>query len=111
MDYSKLHNKQQPTTPLLSFTTDFKYIRDMKKLILILKFIRTGLTIRNLLISTLGGIAMLFLIFVIGFFIGDLDYFEWNNDLIFPIIMGAAVSLSLLEKPTISWEEYWKKNK
>jgi len=83
----------------------------MKKLILILKFIRTGLTIRNLLISTLGGIAMLFLIFVIGFFIGGLDYFEWNNDLIFPIIMGAAVSLSLLEKPTITWEEYWKKNK
>ena len=54
---------------------------------------------------------MLFLIFVIGFFIGGLDYFEWNNDLIFPIIMGAAVSLSLLEKPTISWVEYWKKNK
>jgi hypothetical protein len=25
--------------------------------------------------------------------------------------MGAAVSLSLLEKPTINWEEYWKKNK
>jgi hypothetical protein len=25
--------------------------------------------------------------------------------------MGAAVSLSLLEKPTITWEEYWKKNK
>ena len=60
----------------------------MKKLILLLKFIRTGLTIRNLFISILGGIAMLLLMFVIQFFIGGFDYIEWNNDLIFPIIIG-----------------------
>ena len=82
----------------------------MKKLILILKFIRTGLTIRNLFISILGGIAMLLFLFVIQFFIGGLDNIEWNNDLIFPIIIGAAVSLGFFEKPTITWEEYWKKN-
>ena len=82
----------------------------MKKLILILKFIRTGLTIRNLFISILGGIAMLLFLFVIQFFIGGLDNIEWNNDLIFPIIIGAAVSLGFFEKPTITWEEYWGKN-
>ena len=82
----------------------------MKKLILILKFVRTGLTIRNLFISILGGIAMLLFLFVIQFFIGGLDNIEWNNDLIFPIIIGAAVSLGFFEKPTITWEEYWKKN-
>ena len=82
----------------------------MKKLILILKFVRTGLTIRNLFISILGGIAMLLFLFVIQFFIGGLDNIEWNNDLIFPIIIGAAASLGFFEKPTITWEEYWKKN-
>ena len=82
----------------------------MKKLLLILKFIRTGLTIRNLFISILGGIAMLLFLFIIQFFIGGLDNIEWNNDLIFPIIIGAAVSLGFFEKPTITWEEYWEKN-
>ena len=82
----------------------------MKKLLLILKFIRTGLTIRNLFISILGGIAMLLFLFVIQFFIGGLDNIEWNNDLIFPIIIGATVSLGFFEKPTITWEEYWEKN-
>ena len=82
----------------------------MKQLILILKFVRTGLTIRNLFISILGGIAMLLFLFVIQFFIGGLDNIEWNNDLIFPIIIGATVSLGFFEKPTITWEEYWKKN-
>jgi hypothetical protein len=24
--------------------------------------------------------------------------------------LGAAVSLGFFEKPTITWEEYWKKN-
>ena len=82
----------------------------MKKLILLLLFIRTGLTIRNVFISILGGIAMLLFLFVIKFFIGGLDNIEWNNDLIFPIIIGATVSLGFFEKPTITWEEYWEKN-
>ena len=68
----------------------------MKKLILLLMFIRTGLTIRNLFISILGGIAMLLFLFVIQFFIGGLDNIEWDNDLIFPIIIGASV-LSFFE--------------
>ena len=81
----------------------------MKKLVLVFKFIRTGLTIRNLFISILGGIAMLLFLVVIQFFMGDLDNFL-DDDLIFPFIMGASVSLMKFEKPIITWEEYWKKN-
>ena len=83
----------------------------MKKLLLILKFIRTGLTIRNLFISILGGIAMLLFLFIIQFFIGGLDNIEWNNDLIFPIIVGATFALIKFEKPPLNWKEYWEKNK
>ena len=82
----------------------------MKKLLLLLKFVRTGLTIRNLFIIILGGTAMLLFLFIIQFFIGDLDNF-WDDDLIFPIIMGATLALLQFEKPVITWEEYWKKNK
>lgn len=83
---------------------------NMKKLILILKFIRTGLTIRNLFISILGGIAMLLFLFIIQYFLGDIDDFL-DDDLIFPFILGASVSLMKFEKPIITWEEYWKKYK
>jgi len=82
----------------------------MNKLILLLKFVRTGLTIRNLFISVLGGVAMVLFLFVIQFFIGDLDNF-WDNNLIFPFIVGASVSLMKFEKPLITWEEYWEKHK
>ena len=82
----------------------------MKKLLLLLKFVRTGLTIRNLFIIILGGTAMLLFLFIIQFFIGDLDNF-WDDDLIFPIIIGATLALGKFEKPVITWEEYWKKNK
>ena len=83
----------------------------MKKLILLLKFVRTGLTIRNLFIIILGGTAMLLFLFIIQVLIfGDLDNF-WDDDLIFLIIIGATLALGKFEKPVITWEEYWKKNK
>ena len=82
----------------------------MKKLILLLKFVRTGLTIRNLFILILGGVAMVLFLFVIQFFTGNLDNFL-DNDLIFPFIVGASVSLMKFEKPVITWEEYWEKHK
>ena len=82
----------------------------MKKLILLLKFFRTGLTVRNLFISIFGGLAMLLFLFVIQLFIGGLDNFL-DDDLIFPFILGASVSLMKFEKPKITWEEYWEKNK
>ncbi len=82
----------------------------MKKLILLLKFVRTGLTIRNLFIIILGGTAMLLFLFIIQLlFFGDLDNF-WDDDLIFPIIMGVTLALIKFEKPPLTWEEYWKKN-
>ena len=83
----------------------------MKKLILLLLFIKTGSTIRNLFISILGGIAMLLFLFIIQFFIGGLDNIEWNNDLIFPIIVGATFALIKFDKPPLNWKEYWEKNK
>ena len=83
----------------------------MKKLILLLKFIKTGLTIRNLFILILGGISILLFMFIIQFFIGGLDNIEWFNDMIFPIIMGALIFVSIFEKLIITWEEYSKKNK
>ena len=82
----------------------------MKKLLLLLKFVRTGLTIRNLFIIIYGGTAMLLFLFIIQFFIGDLDNF-WDDDLIFPIIMGVTLALIKFEKPPLTWEEYWEKNK
>tara|TARA_Y200000002_G_C22552817_1_gene608979 strand:- start:698 stop:946 length:249 start_codon:yes stop_codon:yes gene_type:complete len=82
----------------------------VKKLIILLKFIKTGLNLRNLFISILGGLAMLLFLFVIQFFIGGLENF-FDDDLIFPFIVGASVSLMKFEKPIITWEEYWEKHK
>ena len=83
----------------------------MKKLLLLLKFVRTGLTIRNLFIIIYGGTAMLLFLFIIQLlFFGDLDNF-WDDDLIFPIIMGVTLALIKFEKPPLTWEEYWEKNK
>ena len=53
---------------------------------------------------------MLLFLFVIQLFIGNLDNFL-DDDLIFPFILGASVSLMKFEKTKINWEEYWKKNK
>ena len=84
----------------------------MKKLFLLLKFLRTGFTLRNLFISIFGGIAMLLLLFIIQFFIeGSFDSLRWDNDFIFYMIVGASIALIKFEKPPLYWEEYWKKNK
>ena len=82
----------------------------MKKLILILKFLRTGLTIRNLFISIFGGLAMILFLLIIQFLIGGLDNF-FDDDLIFPFIVGASVSLMKFEKPTRNWKEFSEKYK
>ena len=84
----------------------------MKKVFLLLKFLKTGFTFRNLFISIFGGIAMLLLLLVIQFFIwGSLDSLRWDNDFIFYMMVGAALALIKFEKPPLTWEEYWKKNK
>ena len=84
----------------------------MKKVFLLLKFLKTGFTFRNLFISIFGGITMLLLLFVIQFFIrGSFDSLRWENDFIFYMMVGAALALIKFEKPPLTWEEYWKKNK
>ena len=55
---------------------------------------------------------MLLLLFVIQFFIrGSLYSLRWENDFIFYMLVGAALALIKFEKPPLTWEQYWKKNK
>jgi len=64
-----------------------------------INFIKSAFTIRNLLISVLGGSAMLLLMFLIQLVIrGSRDSLSWDNDLIFPSISGAVVALLTFEK-------------
>ena len=64
-----------------------------------INFIKSAFTIRNLLISVLGGSAMLLLMFLIQLVIrGSWDLLNWDNDLIFPSISGAVVALLTFEK-------------
>ena len=71
----------------------------MKKLLGIFNFLKSGLTIRNLFISISGGVFFLFLMFLVQlFYRGSIDLISWNNDLIFPILLGAATSLAIFEK-------------
>ena len=64
-----------------------------------MNFIKSAFTIRNLIISFLGGSAMLLLMFIIQLVIrGSWDLLSWDNDLIFPFILGAHLALSIFEK-------------
>ena len=64
-----------------------------------MNFIKSAFTIRNLLISVLGGSAMLLLMFLIQLVIrGSWDSLSWDNDLIFPFILGASLALLNFEK-------------
>ena len=61
-----------------------------------MNFIKSAITIRNLIISILGGSAMLLLMFI--FQRGSWDLLSWDNDLIFPFILGATLALLNFEK-------------
>ena len=64
-----------------------------------MNFTKSVFTIRNLLISVLGGSAMLLLMFLIQLVIrGSWDSLSWDNDLIFPFILGASFALLNYEK-------------
>ena len=59
-----------------------------------MNFIKSAITIRNLIISILGGSAMLLLMFIVQLVIrGSWDLLSWDNDLIFPFILGATLAL------------------
>ena len=74
-------------------------LAQMKENKIMMNFIKSAFTIRNLLISVLGGSAMLLLMFIIQLVIrGSWDLLSWDNDLIFPFILGAALALSTFEK-------------
>ena len=64
-----------------------------------MNFIKSAITIRNLMISILGGSAMLLLMFIIQLVIrGSWDLLSWDNDLIFPFILGTTLALLNFEK-------------
>ena len=64
-----------------------------------MNFIKGAFTIRNFIISVLGGSAMLLLMFTIQLVIrGSWDLLSWDNDLIFPFILGATLALLNFEK-------------
>ena len=64
-----------------------------------MNFIKSAIRIRNLIISILGGSAILLLMFIIQFVIrGSWDLLSWDNDLIFPFILGATLALLNFEK-------------
>ena len=66
---------------------------------IMMNFIKSAFTIRNLIISVLGGSASLLLMFIIQLVIrGSWDLLSWDNDLIFPFILGAFLALSTFEK-------------
>ena len=59
-----------------------------------MNFIKSAIMIRNLIISILGGSAMLLLMFIFQLVIrGSWDLLSWDNDLIFPFILGATLAL------------------
>ena len=64
-----------------------------------MNFIKRAIRIRNLIISILGGSAILLLMFIIQLVIrGSWDLLSWDNDLIFPFILGATLALLNFEK-------------
>tara|TARA_B100000482_G_scaffold71678_1_gene50491 strand:+ start:378 stop:590 length:213 start_codon:yes stop_codon:yes gene_type:complete len=64
-----------------------------------MNFIKSAIRIRNLIISILGGSAMLLLMFIIQLVIrGSWDLLSWDNDLIFPFFLGATLALLNFEK-------------
>jgi len=64
-----------------------------------MNFIKSAIRIRNLIISILGGSAILLLMFIIQLVIrGSWDLLSWDNDLIFPFILGATLALLNFEK-------------
>ena len=71
----------------------FNLNRDMKN------FIKAAFTFRNLLIFTLGGLAFVILLLIIQLILDQSLEGFWDDDLIFPILIGGALALNRFEKP------------
>tara|TARA_B110000008_G_scaffold249933_1_gene262962 strand:+ start:73 stop:285 length:213 start_codon:yes stop_codon:yes gene_type:complete len=64
-----------------------------------INFIKAAFTFRNLLIFTLGGLAFVILLLIIQLILEQSLEGFWDDDLIFPILIGGAVALNRFEKP------------
>ena len=63
------------------------------------KFLMAALSLRNLIIFSLGGLAMIILLLLIQLIIFKSLAGFWDDDLIFPILIGGALALNRFEKP------------
>ena len=62
-------------------------------------FIKAAFTFRNCLIFTLGGLAFVILLLIIQLILDQSLEGFWDDDLIFPILIGGALALNRFEKP------------
>ncbi|MFL2624384.1 MAG: hypothetical protein ACJ0O6_00080 [Candidatus Marisimplicoccus sp.] len=63
------------------------------------KFLKAALSLRNLMIFLLGGLAMIIFLLIIQLIISKSLEGFWDDDLIFPVLIGGAVALLRYEKP------------
>lgn len=63
------------------------------------KFLKAALTLRNLLIFSLGVLFVIILLLIIQLIISKSLEGFWDDDLIFPALIGGALALLRYEKP------------
>ena len=63
------------------------------------KFLKAALSLRNLIIFLLGGLAMIIFLLIIQLIISKSLEGFWDDDLIFPVLIGGAAALLQYEKP------------
>ena len=63
------------------------------------KFLMAALSLRNLIIFSLGGLAMIILLLLIQLIIFKSLAGFWDDDLIFPALIGGSIALLRYEKP------------
>lgn len=64
-----------------------------------IKFLRAALSLRNLIIFSLGSLAMIILLLLIQLIISKSLVGFWDDDLIFPALIGGSIALLRYEKP------------
>ena len=62
-------------------------------------FIKAALSLRNLMIFLLGGLAMIIFLLIVQIIISKSLEGFWDDDLIFPFLIGGAAALLRYEKP------------
>ena len=62
-------------------------------------FLRAALSLRNLIIFSSGGLAMIILLLLIQLIISKSLVGFWDDDLIFTALIGGSIALLRYEKP------------